>query len=773
MATLTGSTIASSYDQLLALPSGGGNGATLVALTDGNAGNTFALKLSTGEVNSTGTLTAAGAATLSTSVTLATGATVTGIDNGGLATGSATLLATQGAIKTYVDAQVGASDTLAEVLANGGTATSSALAGVMSDETGSGSLVFATSPTLVTPALGTPASGVATNLTGTAASLTAGTVTTNANLTGDVTSSGNATSIAAGVIVDADVKSDAAIAYSKLGTIPTWNQDTTGTAATVTGATQAAITSAANLVTVGTIGTGVWQGTAVDGTYVDLEGTEVKSTGETGGTKFLREDGDGTSSWQTVAGDIEGVTAGTNLNGGGTSGTVTLNLDTTITGLTSVTSTDFVGDLTGDVTGNCSGTAATVTGAAQTAITSVGTLSSLVVTGDLTVDTDTLYVDSGNDRVGIGTTSFRSGGILQVDGGSGSGYLDINSATDLNSGVRLYENDVFKWQIFNDGNASPTSDSLLIDHSTGTAVSISQSGNVGIGATPSQKLHVAGNAIITGIARLGDGSEASPAYQFGSDTNTGIWRPSSDAIAVSTGGSERMRIDSSGNVSIGTATAVSMLTVEGSVTLKEQAAADTDTAAYGQIWVKTGTPNTLYFTDDAGTDVQLGAGGGGSPAGSDGQLQYNNSSAFGGDSKLSWDDTNSILSVDGQLEQAVHTITPTTDATKTYNIPMNLSGVQKIICNAANADITFSATEIAAGRTVTVLIDVSAPAAGGSFSSVTTNWNDNEAYDDMLSGTYAVLNTSNVSNGYPVFIVKLTAYGSSASDVYGVAAKFA
>ena len=36
-----------------------------------------------------------------------------------------------------------------------------------------------------------------------------------------------------------------------------------GTAATVTGGTQAAITSCANLVTTGTIGTGVWQGTAV------------------------------------------------------------------------------------------------------------------------------------------------------------------------------------------------------------------------------------------------------------------------------------------------------------------------------------------------------------------------------------------------------------------------------------------------------------------------------------------------------------------------------
>ena len=45
-------------------------------------------------------------------------------------------------------------------------------------------------------ALGTPSSGVATNLTGTASGLTAGNVTTNANLTGLITSVGNATSIA-------------------------------------------------------------------------------------------------------------------------------------------------------------------------------------------------------------------------------------------------------------------------------------------------------------------------------------------------------------------------------------------------------------------------------------------------------------------------------------------------------------------------------------------------------------------------------------------------
>jgi hypothetical protein len=52
--------------------------------------------------------------------------------------------------------------------------------------------------------------------------------------------------------------------------------------------------------------------------YVDLhsggapEGTAVKSTGEAGGTKFLREDGDGTCSWQAAAGGGN-VTAAANL----------------------------------------------------------------------------------------------------------------------------------------------------------------------------------------------------------------------------------------------------------------------------------------------------------------------------------------------------------------------------------------------------------------------------------------------------------------------------
>ena len=42
--------------------------------------------------------------------------------------------------------------------------------------------------------------------------------------------------------------------------------------------------------------------------------------------------------------------------------------------------------------------------------------------------------------------------------------------------------------------------------------------------------------------------------------------------------------------------------------IKEASDAVADTAAYGQLWVKTATPNQLYFTTDAGDDIQLTSG---------------------------------------------------------------------------------------------------------------------------------------------------------------------
>jgi hypothetical protein len=117
------------------LPSGATVGGVAISTASGTvtsvdvSGGTTGLTTSGGPVTSSGTITIAG--------TLAVANGGTGITS--LGTGVATFL---------------------------GTPSSANLAAAVTDETGSGSLVFATSPTLVTPALGTPASGTLTNATG-------------------------------------------------------------------------------------------------------------------------------------------------------------------------------------------------------------------------------------------------------------------------------------------------------------------------------------------------------------------------------------------------------------------------------------------------------------------------------------------------------------------------------------------------------------------------------------------------------------------------------
>ena len=92
-------------------------------------------------------------------------------------------------------ATIAAAPILTALTASQAVFTSSTKALVSNAITGAGNVVMSTSPTLVTPALGTPTALVGTNITGTAAGLTAGNVTTNANLTGAITSVGNATSL--------------------------------------------------------------------------------------------------------------------------------------------------------------------------------------------------------------------------------------------------------------------------------------------------------------------------------------------------------------------------------------------------------------------------------------------------------------------------------------------------------------------------------------------------------------------------------------------------
>ena len=73
--------------------------------------------------------------------------------------------------------------------------------------------------------------------------------------------------------------------------------------------------------------------------YADETAANAALTNKVEGTVFydttanLLKAWDGSAWIGAEAGDIEGVTAGTNLNGGGTSGTVTVNLDSTVSSI--------------------------------------------------------------------------------------------------------------------------------------------------------------------------------------------------------------------------------------------------------------------------------------------------------------------------------------------------------------------------------------------------------------------------------------------------------
>jgi hypothetical protein len=220
--------------------------------------------------------------------------------------------------------------------------------------------------------------------------------------------------------------------------------------------------------------------------------------------------------------------------------------------------------------------------AANTLVLSTNGTSRIAV--NTTGITTSLSLYAINGTVGVPAYSFAADpttGLYEIGVGNlgiainGANVIDINSTRLLNSG--LYYSAA--------GTNSSPAYSFAADTNTGLYNSAADTLVVTTGGADRLSINTTG--IIAAIQYLGiAGTSSVPSYSFTADTNTGLYNSAADTVAITTGGSDRLTISTTGV----TAT-VQYLGIAGTVSVPTYSfAADTNTGLYNS------AADTLAFT---------------------------------------------------------------------------------------------------------------------------------------------------------------------------------